>query len=751
MPANHLDAETRRRGDAETVSVAKTSCPASSCRRVAASFVAAVLLVASTLLAQAPKPGSRFSFEPRPLTKGGTVKVKANSQELAQQGISVLTGDVLIEYQDVKIRADKVTFDDRTQDISAEGHVIVDQGPQRLSADTATYNLTTRAGVLHKARGSFEPSIYFSGEKIEKLDEDTYRLSNGVLTSCDISDPDWSFHVSSALVEVDGYARLRNVALFADRVPILWMPYLLWPTKRDRAQGFLIPRIGNNDVFGEYIENSYFIPLGQSMDFTLRGDFYSEGAVRAGGIFRYVPSTEAGGRFEGYLVQDPDRQKVEWKYQYAHTQEELPGGFRAVIDVRDFSNLDFFKTFERDFAIRTLSSIYSSGYLTKNRPGYSLNIRADRREHLTEAFQRSVVFEQLPTFQYTIYPTRIASTPIYYNLESSAAQLRRKERLQSEATSSEWLRGDLFPTLSMQIKTPPWLSVKPQLSLRETYYTSSIEEDTRLIVDEPLSRFYGQGQVEFVGPSFSRIYNRSLGDFSRFKHVLEPRARYLYTSEVEKQRQVIQFDTVDSPFLPLVGQSIEYSLTNRVLAKQSAAGSSAREIMSITLRQTVSLEEPFRTTLAGGEEFFTPLSLSVRVNPYQSITFDSTASFGNESKRLDQLNMSANLLGKNRYLNFTWFATFLQPDQVGVDSSQFRIGLGSPIWRERLRGDIHINYDAQREEFLERRYALNFTASCFGIAVERREFLSAGFGTDLTADHTITLDLKNVGPLRGSF
>src|SRR5688500_8629041 len=125
------------------------------------------------------------------------------------------------------------------------------------------------------------------------------------------------------------------------------------------------------------------------MDLTLRGDFYSEGARRGGGIFRYVPSTEAEGEFEGYAVLDPERDKVEWKYEYTHTQEGLPGGFRAVIDVRDFSNLDFFKTFERDFEIRTLSSIYSSGYLTKNRPGYSLNIRADRRENLI-AFQQSV-------------------------------------------------------------------------------------------------------------------------------------------------------------------------------------------------------------------------------------------------------------------------------------------------------------------------------------------------------------------------
>lgn len=717
--------------------------------------VALLALCTTPLLAQAqPRRKSRLSFLEQSVRKGATAKIKAESQEHSEE-LSILKGNVTIEYQDLKVQADQITYNRATQEILAEGNVVIDQGAQRLSADRAEYNLASKTGTMINAKGTMDPSIYFSGQKIEKLDEDTYRITRGMVSSCDLADPDWSFRVGSGVVKVDGYARMRNLSFFADRLPILYLPYLAWPTKADRARGFLIPRVGANQQFGSYIENSYFIPMGQWMDATLRADFYSKGAARGGTIFRYVPSSDTRGQFEGFLVKDPERDKMEWRYAYRHTQEGLPGGFRAVVDIRDFSNLDFFKSFEREFELRTISNIYSSGYLTKNRPQYALNIRADRREHFLpsfEAFQRSVVFEQTPSVQFNVYPMQLGDSPVYFSLESSASQLRRKERQIGAFLSSDYLRGDLFPTVSIQLKTPSWISIKPQLSWRETHYSSSIDLTNGQIADEPLARRYGQGQVEVVGPSFSRIYNAQVRQFVRFKHVIEPRVRYLYTTRADEQRQVIQFDTVDSPFLPLVRDSVEYSLTQRILAKAGGDAGTAREIMSVTLRQSVSLSEPFRRT-ATSEQHFTPLTLQIRVNPYSAFTFDANATFGNVSRQLDQMNVSASLSSKQRYVNFNWFASFAAPGQTFGDSSQFRISAGSPLLSDKLRADVHLNYDVERKQFLERRYGGMYTASCWGVTLEAREFLELrGFQDAQTRrDYHLTVDLKNVGPLRGSF
>jgi hypothetical protein len=163
----------------------------------------------------------------------------------------------------------------------------------------------------------------------------------------------------------------------------------------------------------------------------------------------------------------------------------------------------------------------------------------------------------------------------------------------------------------------------------------------------------------------------------------------------------------------------------------------------------MSLAEPFRTR-GTQEDLFTPLLLNVRANPYQSVNFDGNATFGNISHQLDQLSLSTNLTAKERYLNFTWFATFLQPGRTTGKASQFRVSSGAPIWKNKLRADIHLNYDAERGEFLERRYSTLYTASCFGVAIETREFneLQPDGRIRLNRDYEVTIDLKNVGPLR---
>lgn len=696
-----------------------------------------------------PQSKGKFSFDLRK-QEGGTAKVQADKQEAVRDEYVILEGNVRIDYQDVKVTGDKVTYNLKTKDVTAEGNVIVDQGPQRLSGDRAVFNLESKTGTVFRARGTFEGAGSFSGERIEKVNDNTYHLTNGVFTSCDIDDPDWSFRLGRGVVTLDDYARLHNLTFRAGRVPIIWTPYIIWPTKRDRARGLLIPKIGANNRFGFYLGNAYFIPIGKSADTTLFADYYSKGYYGAGTEIRYKPTTQINGKAIGHVVQDPENDSIEWKYDYEHTQENLPGGFRGVIDVQDFSDLEFFQRYSRDFNLNTISSIYSAAYLTKNRPNYSLNIRTDRRKHFLGG-DEEIVFEQLPTLQLQTYPNRLGRTPLYLSMESSLGHLRT-------SLGANYYRGDFFPTLSLQMRTPPWISIKPQVSLRETYYTSSLDPtdpSRRTLTEESLSREYAQGQVEIVGPSFSRIYRRDVGSFERFKHVIEPRVRYVYTTGVEEQERVIQFDITDTPSLPLVQNSVEYSLTQRLLAKEKTEGSGAREIVTLSLRQTAALSEPFDERSVAGENRFTPLVATAYINPYQSFSVNASATFGNVTHQLDQASLSANLLGRDGALfQMTWFSTYTRPGQTSGGSSQFRVGAVTPSWRNRLRGSLQVNYDAERGEVLEHRYLIDAAASCYSVALEYRDFQGFGpSGPERNRDYQLSISLKNVGTfvdLRGS-
>jgi hypothetical protein len=477
------------------------------------------------------------------------------------------------------------------------------------------------------------------------------------------------------------------------------------------------------------------------------------------------------GDVRAYAVNNVLKNTVEWKYQFRHAQENLPGGFRGVVDVQDYSDLNFFREYDDDPSVLTQSNIYSSAYLTKNRPTYSLNILADRRDYellvvdtndddgdgrtdeLTSARTR---YEQLPSLQLRMYPQRVGRSPFYFSLESSSSRLRTGSLIGGERTiDADYQRTDIFPNVSMRLRTPQWLAIKPQVSVRQTWYSASRNPQTNAVIaDEPVSRFYAQGRVDIVGPSFSRVFNRAAGGFSRFKHVIEPRFQYVRTTDINDQDQIIRFDTVDSPSIPIVQDSVEYSLTQRILGKEAGEGGSAREVLSFALRQSVALSDPFpRAGTTAGEHKFTPLTASLRFNPYQSTTVDASAQFGNVSRQLDTLSFSTNLIGTGRfadkYLGLTYYARLEDPDFPGSDSSQIRINTGSFIVKDRLRADVQLNYDAKKGEFLEHRYLTGYTGSCYGIALEYRRYRVFGSTTEdeSLSSYGVAVTLKNVGTI----
>src|SRR3954470_9003657 len=167
------------------------------------SYFIALLLAGSSLLAQGKNMGQAGQYykqtPPKKFKVIGPKKAtksdiswsvgKGGHPVFEKNEYAILEPEVVIDYQDVKIHADKVTLNFKTKDVVAQGHVIIDQGPNRITADHTVFNLDTKTGTLFNATGAMEPSLYFIGEKLEKLGDDRYRLTNGTFTSCDIDKP----------------------------------------------------------------------------------------------------------------------------------------------------------------------------------------------------------------------------------------------------------------------------------------------------------------------------------------------------------------------------------------------------------------------------------------------------------------------------------------------------------------------------------------------------------------------------------
>jgi len=742
------------------------------------------LLISAASLAQDPfasgdpyesrfKQRSNFQIKFRTPEPGGEVRLYTKKpvhfeKDKTWEG----SEEVVIEYQDIRITADEARYDFPTKTAFLKGNVVIDQGPTRLTGDRGTFRMDTKTGVLENATADLPPTFHIVGDRIEKIGDATYRITNGIFTACEFPKPEWSFSMAEATVTLDDYARMKNVAFRAGPVPILWTPYLIWPTKQDRASGMLVPGIGYSNQRGAFLGLSYYWVTGRSTDVTTQLDTYTDGSIGGGVEARWRPTDESAGLFQGYVIRDqeatvcvpvsqappnggnglcflPDGQpgvftfqpETRWKLRLDHVSDDLPYGFRGVLSIRDYSDEQFLQDFERSFALNSARQIVSRGFLTRNVGTDSLNIRFERSETF---YSSTVIQERFPTIEFLHRTAPIAGGPIYLALDSSISGLYINRGF--DLPRGTYGRFDLHPVFSFPFKTIPWLSLTATAGGRVTYYTDSTNDAQTEFAGEPITRTLGEGGLEMIGPSFSRVYDFSLGPWVKFKHVIEPRITYNWVSNVTDPTHIPAFDEIDQ----FLGQNqVRYSLVNRLLAKPAGQGGSAEEIASLEVAQTYAFELP--QTL-----FPIPPDLDTRrkTGPLQGILRLSQGGLFHLDGRIDydtfndQITASSVTAGVNwgmNYANFSWFESspVALPNLPSVNSDQFRFGAGVDLGKY-FRLDTSIAYDAQTNLVQEDRSLLTYKGSCYTIFLEIRQLRLPPAPRN---DYRIVVNLKDIGTI----
>jgi LPS-assembly protein len=750
---------------------------------------ALVLLVASSLSAQEPfgttdpfesrfKAKSNFQIKFKAPERGGEVKLSTRQpvhyeKDVFWEG----SEDVEIDYQDVKIRADKGRYDFATKTATLEGNVIIDQGPSRMAGSRGTFQLEAKTGRLEDATADLAPTYHIIAESIEKVGEATYRVHRGIFTACDVPDPPWSFYLSEATVTLDDYAHMKNVSFRVGSVPLLFTPYLVWPTKEDRASGLLVPGVGYNGRRGAYLGTTYYWVTGRSTDLTTNLDLYSSGSYGLGEEFRWAPSLESAGVFQAYAIHDRDatacvplseepsggdgpctmpdgsagvfarRTLNRWKVRLDHVSDDLPYGFRGVLSVRDYSDDQYLQDIERSFALASARQILSRGFLTKNFGDNSVNLRVERSQSF---FGTTVLQERLPSLEFFRRTSRIGTSPVFLSLESSLSYLYVNRG--ANLPRGSYGRADVHPGFSLPWKRIPWLSVTAKLGARWTGYTDSTDEEQKAFVGESFTRRYGEAGLSIVGPSFSRIFDAEIGKFGKFKHVIEPRIDYAYVSNVSDPARLPTYDEID---LALGQNQVRYAIVNRLLARPSdPTKGSAEEIASLEIAQTHAFTLP-QGLLTSATAFPTvamkdgPVQGVLRLSPGSILHFDGRVDYDTHSSQLTGVSATAAISWKSNYVNATWYAsrpvlaTPLAEGSASPNTDQMRLAAGIDLTKA-VRIDTQLNYDARKGQLLEDRSLIAYKGSCYTIFLEVRQLR---LPPATRRDYRFVINLKDIGTL----
>jgi LPS-assembly protein len=673
---------------------------------------------------------------------GGSAAGSAANLEYKRDDYAVLSGGVQIRYQDIDLKADQAEIDLETKLVTATGNVILDQGPRRLTGDSLTFDLETKTGKLTNATGHVAPDYYFTGAEVAKTGDDTYMVTKGIFTSCNQEVPDWSFRLSQARVEVEGYAHVRSASMRAKKLPIFYTPYILWPVKSERSSGFLIPNIGYSDRRGGSLGLAYFQTLGRSYDTTFHVDLYSQSFLGLGNELRYRPSEGTRGNLLGYYVRDPEVDDWRWKVEWNHTTDDLPWGMRGVVQYQDFSDFNFFRDFERDFDRNTLRFIDSRGFLTGNWGPHLLNAQVSSRETFV-TFLETIEQRRLPEIEYRLRSTRLARTPFYLELQSSLSYL---DVSRPDSYSGAYGRADLFPQITLPIRTFPWLSLSVTGGERVTWYGDSLNASQTSFTGETLTRSFPVASSQIVGPSFSRIFDWNVGGFGKLKHVIEPRFTYTFLGDIDEAGRAPLFDEVDRPRSTNVGR---IALDNRVLGKPDKADAVAREVFFFELARNYSFDDtqplqtsvrdPTLSTSAG------PIEALLRFNPTERITLKLEADYDTLFSGISSTGLTGSYgFGTGNYMGVTWF-TRSRPETGVSLSNQVRLNGALGLRKLRLRLEGQINYDFEERLLQQQTLVMSYTAQCYGLRLELRDFRAGVGPRTRDKDIRFSLSLKNVG------
>jgi len=354
-----------------------------------------------------------------------------------------------------------------------------------------------------------------------------------------------------------------------------------------------------------------------------------------------------------------------------------------------------------------------------------------------------VILFQIPEAEYRVRSSRIRQSSFYWNMITSFNIFNVDRGGDLKATYG---RVDLFPEISYSVPGPAWLSITPSVGARETWYSKRYTENRRAFEDEAIDRSYFKVGLDFVGPSFSRIFNLENDKGTRIKHLIEPRIEYHYLSDPGADALLIPvFDEVDST---IQNNRMKFTLSNRLYSKSNRS-SSTQEVLSLDLFQEYSFDRPLSFGLGGKSSQRGPWGAALRVTPAQGMTFDARVSVDAISHHLRTTSLSATYYQSSFNTGLTWYEGY-SPTSGDRTSSQAQIRFGMTKPDCPFKFNIQLAYDIQRQSMQQQRMALGYTGSCWGVRVEYRDLKSAYYPA---RDYRIIFSLKGIGDLpiiRGS-
>jgi LPS-assembly protein len=601
-------------------------------------------------------------------------------------------GDVVLSQDNVELKSKELLWQTKTQDVSAQGEVHLNDDGTEITGSRMQYNMATgqgqvRDGSVYVPEGNF----HFSGEQIEKRGQADYFVSKGSFTTCDGEIPDWKFTANEVDVTLGNYARAKHVWFHIKDVPVLYTPYLLYPVKTQRQSGFLAPSFGYSNYKGKIASLAWYQVIDRSMDATLYLDYLSEIGLGEGLEYRYALPKQNNGKALYYNVTGlkgtPNLYYLEWGHH-----GEFPEKWRLTADVEYVEDKLFFEEFSDTAAEYSRDKTVSTIMLQRN--WQRLNVVSYARYIQDLENDNFETVQRVPEVGLNLIRYRLGGTPIYVGVESYATHFWNEHGTDVD-------RLFLKPSLSAVITPGSWLEVVPQIALYERLYNSDSDDNEQSVPEFSL----------LLATQLVKDFDVNRWGIERIQHSIEPKVLYTYVHD-ESQAGLPSLDILDRNVRQ---NNVAYALINRLVARSTAADGARvyREIFNLRLSQDYDIDEA-RNNLSGDNQPFSDLRLQLAVRPTRKISLDVESLlpvYGD--RRLRTLTVGASARdndGNAARVNYS----YKNVDFSDVATDYIRVQLDTSFLKP-VYVQVEERFDFREKRELEKVLGLEYRAKCWSI------------------------------------
>lgn len=303
--------------------------------------------------------------------------------------LTVLRGHVEIAQGNEVLLADTVTYNQRTDTVTASGHVSLTQPTgEILFADYMELRDRMNDAFATNVRMLLADRSRLAANAARRSGGNRTELARVVYSPCDLckknpsAPPAWQ--LKARQVDHDQKLKLiefRDAMMEIDGFPVFYTPYMSMPDPTvKRASGFLAPSIGSSNTVGAHVTIPYFWVLGPDKDLTLSPRFTTGAGPVAAAEYRQrfgFGTLDALGSLNYSSVGSGTTENTgdSWRgHINARGEFDLDQTYRAGFSVQRASDQTYLLRF--GFGNPLLNALISRAYLEGFEPRASTDVNA---------------------------------------------------------------------------------------------------------------------------------------------------------------------------------------------------------------------------------------------------------------------------------------------------------------------------------------------------------------------------------------